>query len=252
MGIEYNTHTPEAKKVIDFLMEEMGEKIRLDSAIGIKPISEYATKRIARAAINYAIENDRNSVTIVHKGNIMKYTEGGFRKWSYEVAENEFRDVTITESKINTEIKSSSRVPKKRLIIRDRIADNMMQQLILRTKEYDVLVLPNLNGDYISDLAAALAGGLGVAPGANINYETGTALFEPTHGTAPKYANQDVVNPTSAILSGAMLLNYIGWNEAASLVETGVAKCINDKIVTYDLARSTITKCKTSKNLKIC
>ncbi len=249
VGIEYNTHTPEAKKVIDFLMEEMGEKIRLDSAIGIKPISEYATKRIARAAINYAIENDRNSVTIVHKGNIMKYTEGGFRKWSYEVAENEFRDVTITESKINTEIKSSSRVPKKRLIIRDRIADNMMQQLILRTKEYDVLVLPNLNGDYISDLAAALAGGLGVAPGANINYETGTALFEPTHGTAPKYANQDVVNPTSAILSGAMLLNYIGWNEAASLVETGVAKCINDKIVTYDLARQlqNVKPVKTSK-----
>jgi len=249
VGIEYDTNTPAAKKVIDFLIEEMGEKIRLDSAIGIKPISEYASKRIARAAINYAIENNRNSVTIVHKGNIMKYTEGGFRKWSYEVAENEFRDVTITEDKINTEKKSSNKLSKKKLIIKDRIADNMMQQLILRTKEYDVLVLPNLNGDYISDLAAALAGGLGVAPGANINYEDGTAIFEPTHGTAPKYANQDVVNPTSAILSGAMLLNYIGWNEAASLVEIGVAKCINDKTVTYDLARQlqNVKPVKTSK-----
>ncbi|MCK5604656.1 NADP-dependent isocitrate dehydrogenase, partial [Candidatus Pacearchaeota archaeon] len=221
---------------IDFLIEEMGEEIRSDSAIGIKPISEYATKRIARAAINYAIQNNRKSVTIVHKGNIMKYTEGGFRKWSYEVAENEFRDIITTEDEMSAKIKSSGILGNK-LMIKDRIADNMMQQIVLRTKEYDVLVLPNLNGDYLSDLAAALAGGLGVAPGANINYDVKRALFEPTHGTAPKYANQDVVNPTSSILSGTMLLNYIGWNEAATLAERGVSKCINEKIVTYDLAR---------------
>ncbi len=236
-GIEYDANTAAAGKVIDFLTEEMGEEIRPDSAIGIKPMSEYATKRIARAAINYAIENNRKSVTIVHKGNIMKYTEGGFRRWSYEVAKNEFQDLIVIEGEMSAEMKSSNEILGKKLVIKDRIADNMMQQLVLRTKGYDVLVLPNLNGDYLSDLAAALAGGLGVAPGANINYETGEALFEPTHGTAPKYANQDVVNPTSAILSGAMLLNYIGWKEAATLAKTGVAKCINEKTVTYDLAR---------------
>jgi len=236
-GIEYEAGTAEGGKVRDFLNNKMGENIRSDSSIGIKPISEFATKRIARAAINYALENKRRSVTIVHKGNIMKFTEGRFRKWSYEVAENEFRDSIITESEYYSKLDSSKDKQIKKLLIKDRIADNMMQQLILRTKEYDVLVLPNLNGDYISDLAAALAGGLGMAPGANINYETGRALFEPTHGTAPKYANKDVVNPSSTILSGIMMLNYLGWKEAADLVEKGIIECINEKIVTYDLAR---------------
>jgi isocitrate dehydrogenase len=236
-GIEYDACTPEANKVISFLKDEMGEKIRKDSSIGIKPISEFATKRIARAAINYAIKNNRKSVTIVHKGNIMKYTEGGFRKWAYEVAKNEFRDYFMTESEIREKTNSVGKKINRKLVIKDRIADNMMQQLILRTKEYDVLVLPNLNGDYISDLAAALVGGLGIAPGANINYETGKALFEPTHGTAPKYANQDIANPTSTILSGVMLLDYIGWNEASSLAKKGVTECIKEKFVTNDFAR---------------
>jgi isocitrate dehydrogenase len=236
-GIEYKAGTVEGGKVRDFLNNKMGENIRSDSSIGIKPISEFATKRIARAAINYALENKRRNVTIVHKGNIMKFTEGRFRKWSYEVAENEFQESTITEAEYYSKLDSSKDKQIKKLLIKDRIADNMMQQLILRTKEYDVLVLPNLNGDYISDLAAALAGGLGMAPGANINYETGRALFEPTHGTAPKYANKDVVNPSSTILSGIMMLNYLDWKEAADLVEKGIIECINEKIVTYDLAR---------------
>ena len=250
-GIEYDANTPEAGRVRNFLNKEMGEKIRPDSSIGIKPISEFATKRIARAAINYAINNNRRSITIVHKGNIMKYTEGAFRKWSYEVAENEFQDSTITEHEFYSKESSNESLSKK-LLIKDRIADNMMQQLILRTKEYDVLVLPNLNGDYISDLAAALAGGLGMAPGANINYETGGALFEPTHGTAPKYANKDVVNPTSAILSGIMMLNYLNWKEAANLAKKGVIECINEEKVTYDLARQmpNITPIKTSEFAK--
>ncbi len=236
-GIEYDAKTPEAKKVINFLTKEMGANIRIDSSIGIKPMSEFATKRITRAAINYAIKNDRKSLTIVHKGNIMKFTEGGFRKWGYNVAENEFRDFIITESEMKEKINSVDITLEKKLIIKDRIADNMMQQLVLRTKEYDVLVLPNLNGDYISDLAAALVGGLGIAPGANINYETGLALFEPTHGTAPKYAGQDIANPTSTILSGAMLLEYIGWDLAATTIKRGLAKCIKEQIVTNDFAR---------------
>ncbi|MCW3975465.1 MAG: isocitrate dehydrogenase (NADP(+)) [Candidatus Bathyarchaeota archaeon] len=236
-GIEYDACTSKANKVIAFLRDEMGEKIRIDSSIGIKPISEFATKRITRAAINYAIKHNRKSVTIVHKGNIMKYTEGGFRKWGYEVAENEFRDCIVTESEIKERTNSIDGNLENKLVIKDRIADNMMQQIILRTREYDVLVLPNLTGDYISDLAAALVGGLGIAPGANINYETGKALFEPTHGTAPKYANQDIANPTSAILSGVMLLDYIGWNEASSLVKKGVTECIKENFVTNDFAR---------------
>ncbi|KON27118.1 isocitrate dehydrogenase [miscellaneous Crenarchaeota group archaeon SMTZ-80] len=236
-GIEYDARTSKANKVIAFLRDEMGEKIRIDSSIGIKPISEFATKRITRAAINYAIKHNRKSVTIVHKGNIMKYTEGGFRKWGYEVAENEFRDCVVTESEIKERKNSIDGNLENKLVIKDRIADNMMQQIILRTREYDVLVLPNLTGDYISDLAAALVGGLGIAPGANINYETGKALFEPTHGTAPKYANQDIANPTSTILSGVMLLDYIGWNEASSLVKKGVIECIKENFVTNDFAR---------------
>lgn len=236
-GIEYDACTSKANKVINFLREEMGEEIRIDSSIGIKPISEFATKRIARAAINYAIKNNRNSITIVHKGNIMKYTEGRFRKWVYEVAKNEFRNYLVTESEVSEKINAIGKNSKGKLVIKDRIADNMMQQIVLRTKDYDVLVLPNLNGDYMSDLAAALVGGLGIAPGANINYETGKALFEPTHGTAPKYANQDVANPTSTILSGVMLLDYIGWREASFLAEKGIAECIKERIVTNDFAR---------------
>jgi isocitrate dehydrogenase len=236
-GIEYDACTSKANKVINFLREEMGEEVRIDSSIGIKPISEFATKRIARAAINYAIKNNRKSITIVHKGNIMKFTEGGFRKWAYEVAENEFRNYLVTESEISEKTNAIGKNSKGKLVIKDRIADNMMQQIVLRTKDYDVLVLPNLNGDYMSDLAAALVGGLGIAPGANINYETGKALFEPTHGTAPKYANQDVANPTSTILSGVMLLDYIGWREASFLAEKGIAECIKERIVTNDFAR---------------
>ncbi|MBS7627017.1 isocitrate dehydrogenase (NADP(+)) [Candidatus Bathyarchaeota archaeon] len=236
-GIEFEEGSEEARRLIDFLRKELRSEVRPDSAIGIKPISEYATKRIVRAAIDYAIRNNRRSVTIVHKGNIMKYTEGGFMKWAYEVANTEFKDKIVTESELKPEGPYRGVAPPGKIIIRDRLADNMFQQLILRTGEYDVLVLPNLNGDYISDLAAAMAGGLGLAPGANINFETGVAVFEPTHGTAPAYANQDKVNPTSTILSGVLMLRHIGWKEAADKVEKAVARTISQRRVTYDLAR---------------
>jgi len=236
-GIEFEEGSEEAEKLIEFLRKELRSEVRPDSAIGIKPISEYATKRIVRAAIDYAIKNNRRSVTIVHKGNIMKYTEGGFMKWAYEVANTEFKDRIVVESELKPEGPYRGAAPPGKIIVKDRLADNMFQQLILRTGEYDVLVLPNLNGDYISDLAAAMAGGLGLAPGANINFETGVAVFEPTHGTAPAYANQDKVNPTSAILSGVLMLRHIGWREAADKVEKAVARTISQRRVTYDLAR---------------
>jgi isocitrate dehydrogenase len=236
-GIEFEEGSEEAEKLIEFLRRELRSEVRPDSAIGIKPISEYATKRIVRAAIDYAIKNNRRSVTIVHKGNIMKYTEGGFMKWAYEVANTEFKDRIVVESELKPEGPYRGAAPPGKIIVKDRLADNMFQQLILRTGEYDVLVLPNLNGDYISDLAAAMAGGLGLAPGANINFETGVAVFEPTHGTAPAYANQDKVNPTSAILSGVLMLRHIGWREAADKVEKAVARTISQRRVTYDLAR---------------
>ncbi|MGQ9543357.1 MAG: isocitrate dehydrogenase (NADP(+)) [Candidatus Bathyarchaeia archaeon] len=236
-GIEFEEGSEEAKRLIDFLRREFRSEVRPDSAIGIKPMSEYATKRIVRAAIDYAFKNNRRSVTIVHKGNIMKYTEGGFMRWAYEVANEEFRDRIVTEDELKPEGPYKGVAPPGKIIIKDRLADNMFQQLILRTGEYDVLVLPNLNGDYISDLAAAMAGGLGLAPGANINFETGRAVFEPTHGTAPAYANQDKVNPTSAMLSGVLMLRHIGWKEAADKIEKAVARTISQRRVTYDLAR---------------
>jgi len=234
-GIEWPMGSDPVKRMIDFLRNEMKVKVRDDVGIGIKPISEFGTKRLVRKAIRYAIERKRRSVTLVHKGNIMKYTEGAFRDWGYEVARDEFPEDTVTETDV--EKKHAGKPPKGKVIIKDRIADNMLQQLLTRTEEYEVLALPNLNGDYISDAAAGQVGGLGVASGANIG--DFVALFEPVHGTAPKYAGQDKVNPTAEILAGQMMLDYLGWKEAAALVLEGVKKTIAAKIVTYDLARQT-------------
>ena len=230
-GIEWKMGSPEAKKLIGFLNQNLNTNIRNDSGIGIKPISEFATKRLMRKALKYAIENKRSSVTIVHKGNIMKYTEGAFKNWCYEVAKQEFANQTITEE----ELKKLTKVPEGKIVVGDRIADNMLQQVLTRTNEYDVIVLPNLNGDYLSDACSAQVGGLGMAPGANIGDYI--ALFEATHGTAPKYKGMDKVNPSSLILSGVMLLEYIGFNEAANIIIDAIEKTILDKKVTYDLAR---------------
>ncbi len=230
-GIEWEKGTEEAKKVIEFLKKELGvTKIREDSGIGIKPISEFATKRLMRMAINWAIKYNKPSVTIVHKGNIMKYTEGAFMKWAYEVAIQEFRDKIVTEAEIK-EGKSAEG----KIIIKDRITDAMFQQVLLRPKEYDVIITPNLNGDYLSDAIVAQVGGLGLAPGSNIG--DGIALFEPTHGTAPKYAGLDKVNPGSLILSGAFMFQYLGWDEVKKVIEDAVATTIKQGYVTYDLAR---------------
>jgi len=234
-GIEWPKGSDPVKRMIDFLRNEMKVQVRDDAGIGIKPMSEFGTKRLVRKAIRYAIERKRRSVTLVHKGNIMKYTEGAFRDWGYEVARDEFSGQVVTESDV--EKKHDGKPPKGKVIIKDRIADNMFQQLLTRTDEYDVLALPNLNGDYISDAAAGQVGGLGVASGANIG--DFVALFEPVHGTAPKYAGQDKVNPTAEILAGQMMLDYLGWKEAATLVLEGVKKTIAAKVVTYDLARQT-------------
>ena len=234
-GIEWKRGTPEAERIINFLLKDMGKIVRKDSGIGVKPISETGSKRLVRAAINYALDHNRRSVTLMHKGNIMKFTEGAFREWGYEVATEEFQGRVITEEEANTEF--YGRVPPKKILIKDRIADSMFQQVLLRPEEYDVIATTNLNGDYISDACAAMVGGLGMAPGANINYETGMALFEPTHGTAPRYANQDKVNPGSMILSGSIMLNYLGWHKAAKLITKGIEKTILQKTVTYDLER---------------
>ncbi|MEM4246419.1 MAG: isocitrate dehydrogenase (NADP(+)) [Candidatus Bathyarchaeia archaeon] len=231
-GIEWRQGSAEAKKVIAFLAGEMGKKVRDDSGLGVKPISAWATRRIVRAAISYAVKHGRRSVTLVHKGNIMKFTEGAFREWGYAVAGEEFREETVTEEELSRGAESMGRI-----VVKDRIADSMFQQLLLRPEEYDVLVTPNLNGDYLSDACAAQVGGIGMAPGANINYETGVALFEATHGAAPKYAGKDVVNPSSLILSGSMMLEYMGWREASSLIVKGLERTIRQKTVTYDLAR---------------
>ncbi len=231
-GIEWAKDTPEAKKVIEFLKNEMNVKVRNDSGIGIKPISEYASKRLVRAAINYAIKHNRKSVTLVHKGNIMKYTEGAFREWGYEVAKDEFSGITVTEKEIKDGASAEGKI-----VIKDRIADAMFQQLLLRPNEYDVIATPNLNGDYVSDACAAQVGGLGMAPGANINYENGKAIFEATHGSAPKHAGKDEVNPSSLILSGAMMFQYLGWTEVSDLIIKGIEGAIKSKKVTYDLAR---------------
>jgi len=232
-GIEWPQGSPEVKKLLAFLKTEFGTKIRPDSGIGIKPISITGTKQLMRKAINYTIDHKRQSVTIVHKGNIMKFTEGAFRDWGYELAREEFSDKTIIEQEIWD--KFNGKVPEGKILIKDRIADSMFQQILTRTNEYDVVATPNLNGDYLSDACAAQIGGLGLAPGANIGDVI--ALFEATHGTAPKYAGQDKVNPGSILLSGVMMLEYLGWQEAANLIEKAVGKTIQQKKVTYDLAR---------------
>lgn len=246
-GIEYEAGTPEVLKVIDFLQREMGaKKIRFPatSGIGIKPVSEEGTFRLVRAAIRYAIENGRSSVTLVHKGNIMKFTEGAFRDWGYEIAKREFgaKDLDGGPWQVLKNPDSGEDI-----VIKDVIADAFLQQILTRPAEYDVIATMNLNGDYISDALAACVGGIGIAPGANINYMTGQAVFEATHGTAPKYADQDKVNPGSLILSGEMMFRYMGWTEAADLILRGMDATISNKTVTYDFHRlmdgSSLVKC---------
>jgi isocitrate dehydrogenase len=232
-GIEWKEGTPEQAKVLAFLNGEMGTHIPADSGIGIKPISERNTKRLVAAAIQYALDKGRRSVTLVHKGNIMKFTEGAFREWGYEVAAEQFPGHTVLEAHLwqgNRQLDPGGRV-----VIKDRIADAMFQQILLRPEEYDVIALPNLNGDYLSDAVAAQVGGLGMAPGGNIGDTA--AVFEATHGTAPKYAGMDKVNPGSLILSGAAMFEYIGWDDAKSAIQRGLESAIRDKVVTYDLAR---------------
>ena len=229
-GIEWKAESKEATRVREFLVKEMGVKIREGSAIGIKPISRVGTQRHVRRAIRYAISHGAKSVTLVHKGNIMKYTEGAFRDWGYELAKTEFGDKLIPESELR-----DGKVPPGKIVVKDRIADMMFQQILLRPDEYDVLATPNLNGDYISDALAAQVGGLGMAPGANVGDEA--AVFEATHGSAPKYAGQDVINPGSLILSGVMMFDHLGWTEVAQSITKAMEKTIASKIVTYDLAR---------------
>ncbi|MDQ0161091.1 NADP-dependent isocitrate dehydrogenase [Bacillus alveayuensis] len=267
-GIEYAKGTEEVKKVIDFLKNEMGvNKIRFPetSGIGIKPISEEGTKRLVRAAINYAIEHNRKSVTLVHKGNIMKFTEGAFKNWGYELAEQEFGDKVFTWAEYDRIVEKEGKeaankaqdeaIAAGKIIIKDAIADIFLQQILTRPREFDVVATMNLNGDYISDALAAQVGGIGIAPGANINYETGHAIFEATHGTAPKYAGLDKVNPSSVILSGVLMLEHLGWNEAADLIIKSMEKTIASKVVTYDFARlmesATEVKCSEFANALI-
>ena len=232
-GIEFKSGTKEAEDVREYIEKKSGKKIRKNSSIGIKPMSEFGSRRLVKKAIDYAIANNKKSVTLVHKGNIMKFTEGYFKEWGYQVAKEEYKDIFITEDELSS--KYNSRLPEGKIVIKDRIADSMFQQLLLRPSEYDVLATPNLNGDYISDAAAAQVGGLGIAPGANISYST--AIFEATHGTAPKYANLDKINPGSLILSGVMMFEYMGWNKVGELIENALKKTIKSKIVTYDFAR---------------
>ncbi|MDW4527636.1 NADP-dependent isocitrate dehydrogenase [Rossellomorea marisflavi] len=249
-GIEYAKGSDEVKKLISFLQDEMGvNKIRFPetSGIGIKPVSEEGTSRLVRAAINYAITEGRKSVTLVHKGNIMKFTEGAFKNWGYELAEKEFGDKVFTWAQYD-KIKDADGLDAAnkaqadaeaagKIIVKDSIADIFLQQILTRPAEFDVVATMNLNGDYISDALAAQVGGIGIAPGANINYESGHAIFEATHGTAPKYAGLDKVNPSSVILSGVLLLEHLGWNEAADLITKSMEKTIASKVVTYDFAR---------------
>ena len=233
-GIEWKAESPEARKVIAFLQEEMGvTKIRFpeSSGIGIKPVSREGTQRLVRAALDYAIANGRKSVTLVHKGNIMKFTEGAFRDWGYELVKSEYRGRAIGWDDCD------GNPPAGQILVKDAIADITLQQVLTRPKEFDVIATLNLNGDYLSDALAAQVGGIGIAPGANINYLTGHGIFEATHGTAPKYAGKDVVNPSSLILSGVMMLTHLGWNEAADLIEKGISKSIAAKTVTYDFER---------------
>ena len=229
-GKEVAAGTPEAAGLIAYLHDQLGWEIRPDSGIGIKPISETGSKRLVRAAIRHALASGRRSVTLVHKGNIMKFTEGAFREWGYEVAKAEFGDRTVSWEECGGK-------PGDRMLIKDVIADAFLQQIMTRADEYDVIATMNLNGDYISDALAAQVGGIGIAPGGNINYDTGHAVFEATHGTAPKYAGMDKVNPGSVILSGVLMLRYLGWGEAADLIEGGIEAAIADRVVTYDFAR---------------
>jgi isocitrate dehydrogenase len=233
-GIEWKAGTPEAQKVVKWLQSEMGvNKIRFPetSSIGVKPVSQEGTERLVRAAIRYALAQKRKSLTLIHKGNIMKFTEGGFRDWGYALAKREFPDQTVSWDDCG------GKPPAGKLLIKDAIADAFLQQILTRPAEYDVIATLNLNGDYISDALAAQVGGIGIAPGGNINYDTGHAVFEATHGTAPKYAGLDKVNPGSVILSGEMMFRYMGWNEAADLIIHALEKTIAQKVVTYDFAR---------------
>ncbi|MHA1784189.1 MAG: isocitrate dehydrogenase (NADP(+)) [Candidatus Helarchaeota archaeon] len=245
-GIEWREGSSESNELIKFIKNKFNINISPDSGIGIKPISIHGTKRLVRAAIKYALKYGRKSVTFMHKGNIMKFTEGSFRDWGYEVAKDEFRDKIITEDELWKD-PYNGKMPEGKILIKDRIADSMFQQILTRTDEYDVIATPNLNGDFLSDAAAAQIGGLGIAPGANIG--DFIALFEPTHGSAPKYTNQDKVNPSSLILSGVMMLQYLEWTEAAELIEKSIEKTIQQKKVTYDLARlmDNVTPIKTSE-----
>jgi len=234
-GIEFEYGTKEQEKVYKFLTDEMGKDLREDSGIGIKPISKFGSKRLVRAAIKYAIKKNLPSVTLVHKGNIMKFTEGRFKDWGYEVATEEFRDQIITEAELWDEY--DGKMPEGKILVKDRIADIIFQHILLRSSEFSVLATMNLNGDFISDAAAALVGGIGMAPGANINYNTGIIVAEATHGTAPKYAGMNKVNPSSVLLSASIMLDYMGWGEAADLIHKGIQGAIQNKEVTYDLAR---------------
>jgi isocitrate dehydrogenase len=249
-GIEYQKGSAEVQKVLEFLQNEMGvKKIRFPetSGIGIKPVSEEGTKRLVRAAIQYAVDHGRKSVTLVHKGNIMKFTEGAFKNWGYEVAEQEFSDKVFTWAQYDRLVEEQGKQAADeaqaaaeaagKIIVKDSIADIFLQQILTRPKEFDVVATMNLNGDYISDALAAQVGGIGIAPGANINYVTGHAIFEATHGTAPKYAGLDKVNPSSVILSGVLMLEHLGWNEAANLIIGSMEKTIASKVVTYDFSR---------------
>jgi isocitrate dehydrogenase len=264
-GIEYQEGSVEVKKVLEFLQKEMGvKKIRFPetSGIGIKPVSKEGSERLIRAAIEYAVKHGRKSVTLVHKGNIMKFTEGAFKNWGYELAEREFGDKTFTWSeydriKAEQGTDAANKAQKDaeaagKIIVKDAIADIALQQVLTRPTDFDVIATLNLNGDYLSDALAAQVGGIGIAPGANINYMTGHAIFEATHGTAPKYAGLDVVNPGSVILSGVMMLEHLGWQEAADLIYKGMETSINNKTVTYDFARlmegATEVKCSEFAN----
>lgn len=264
-GIEWLQGTKECKEIIDFLINKMKvKKIRFPdtSSLGIKPISKEGTERLVRSAIKYALENNRKSLTLVHKGNIMKFTEGKFKEWGYDLAEREFGDKVFTwamydkiKAKKGIDAANSAQeesLKKGKLLVKDFIADAFLQQILLRPEEYDVIATMNLNGDYISDALAAIVGGIGIAPGANINYTTGHAIFEATHGTAPKYAGMDKVNPSSLILSGVMMLEYLKWNEAANIIVKGLELAIKNKKVTYDFARlmegATKVKCSEFAN----
>ncbi len=242
-GIEFESGAPETERLAAFLAEELGKPVREGSGIGIKPISRFGTQRLMRMAVRYALEHGRRSITVMHKGNIMKFTEGAFKEWGYELAAGEFADSTVTEAQLWDE--HDGRMPEGKLLVKDRIADAMFQQVLLRPDEYDVIVTPNLNGDYISDALAAQVGGIGIAPGANIG--DGVALFEATHGTAPKYTGMDKVNPSSLVLSARMMLDYMGWQEAADSILRGLKGAVARKTVTYDLERqmegATLVKC---------